>query len=196
MRAELLNAFPSEAHRRHTSVDLRDLAAGESVQLVFAVTSRRERDEAVTPNLHLHWVNPLTGAVEEINQDGATIAVGDASKATRDDAVAEPVALELTARDQREAVKLDREGRYRESRERFSQSVNRLSAAPQTLEVQEQLVRSAYRARMSADAAMSEHDRKLSVHEAHLRSRGGRRPEDGERGEAQHRGRPGRDSSR
>lgn len=196
MRAELLNAFPSEAHRRHTSVDLRDIAAGETVHLVFAVTSRREREEAITPNLHLHWVNPLSGAVEEINQDGATIAVGDASKATRNDAAAEPVALELTARDQREAVKLDREGRYRESRERFSQSYSRLQAAPQTAEIREEQIETHRLAMMRPDVAMSEHERKGSVYRATMRSRGGRRPERTEPDTIQHGGRPGKDYRR
>ncbi len=196
MRAELLNAFPSEAHRRHTSVDLRDLAAGESVHLVFAVTSRREREEAVTPNLHLHWVNPMTGAVEEINQDGATIAIGDATRATRNDAAAGPVALELAARDQREAVKLDREGRYRESRARFSQSAARLQAAPQTAEIREEQIEFRRLAMMSPDAALSEHERKGSVYKAQMRSRGGRRPEPSQPDAMQHRGRSGKDFSR
>ena len=37
VNAELINAFPTEIHRGHTSVDARDLAAGEQVHLVFAV---------------------------------------------------------------------------------------------------------------------------------------------------------------
>lgn len=178
VEATLINAFPSETHRRHTSVDLRDLAAGEEVQLVFAVTSRRVQGESMVPEMHLHWTNPKTGTIEDINDNGATIAVGDASNATRDDEAAATVALELGARDQREAVKLDREGRYRESRELFYQSAARLDSAPATADVREMRSSSMMRAQMSPDAAMSEHERKSSVRESHSRSRGGRRRDD------------------
>ncbi len=177
VKAELINAFPAETHRGHTSVDVRDLAASEQVHLVFAVTSRHIRGEEIVPELHLHWTDPRTGTVEEINQQGARIAVGDASNAKRDDAIAEKVALEYAARDHREAVKLDREGRFRESRDRFFQSASRLADAPDTEEIRG--VRAKTHALYSMDASMPmpEHDRKTAVHAAHRRSRGGRRPQ-------------------
>jgi Ca-activated chloride channel family protein len=182
--AELINAFPTETHRRHTSVDVRDLAAGEQVHLVFAVTSRRVRGESIVPELHLHWTNPRTSTVEEINQEGAPIAVGDTSNAQRDDAATEKVALEMAARDHREAVKLDREGRFRESRDRFFQSAARLEAAPDTEEVRGVRSRTRQLYSMDASMAMPEHDRKTAIHDAHRRSRGGRRP-DGEPGQGE-----------
>jgi Ca-activated chloride channel family protein len=175
--AELINAFPTESHRRHTSVDVRDLAAGEQVHLVFAVTSRRVHGESIVPELHLHWTDPRTGSVAEINEEGAAIIIGDTSNAQRDNAAAEKVALEMAARDDREAVKLDREGRYRESRDRFLQSAARLQSAPDTDEIREVMRASQERGHMTARMAMPEHDRKTAVHDAHRRSRGGRRPQ-------------------
>lgn len=177
VNAELINAFPAETHRGHTSVDVRDLAAGEQVHLVFAVTSRRAHGESIVPELHLHWTDPRTGSVVEVNEKGAAITIGDARNARRDDATAEKAALEMAARDHREAVKLDREGRFRESRDRFNQSVARLAAAPDTEEIREARVEAHYLYSMDASMAMPEHDRKTTVHAAHRRSRGGRRPQ-------------------
>ena len=129
------------------------------------------------PELHLHWTDPRTGSVAEINESGTAITVGDASNARRNDATAEKVALEMAARDQREAVKLDREGQYLESRELFHQSSARLAAAPDTEEIREARIGTQRFSAMSARMPMPEHDRKTAVHEAHRRSRGGRRPQ-------------------
>lgn len=173
--ANLVNSFPSESHNRHTSVDLRDLAAGDEVHLVFEVTSPRGSRGEIVPELHLHWTNPQTGAVDELNLAGTSIAFGDASMAVRNDAAAEIVALELTARDNRKAVELDRQGRYHDSRELLRYSAARLQAAPATEGVRNSMRMAEDMATMAEDQPMSEHDRKSRVYEAHSRSRGSRR---------------------
>lgn len=170
MQAELINAFPHDRHRNRASVDLRDLAAGEEVHLVFAVSARHIREEAIAPDVHLHWSIPASGEIQEINETSASLPVRTGSP-DRDDAAAEIVALELAARDHREAIKLDREGRYHESRQRFAASADMLRAAPQTANIRQMRVDSQTMAEY-AEAPMDEHSRKRTVHAAHLRSRG------------------------
>lgn len=169
---ELINAFPHQVHRNRISVDLRDLAAGEELDLVFAITYRHLPEAAVTPAMHLHWTNPDRGAVEEIDAPGSAIAVHNAPTRRNDD-VAGIVALALAARDHRAAVQLDREGRFRESRERFYASAKLLEQAPDTDDVRIWRDRSRQLSVMG-EAPMPEHERKQSVHDAHRLSRGRR----------------------
>lgn len=171
MRAELINAFPHDQHRNRASVDLRDLSAGEEVHLVFAVGSRHLRSDSITPELHLHWKVPSTGEVQEINESMASITVSSDTP-TRNDDAAGIVAMERAAREHREAIQLDREGRYQESRDRFRHSYDALMAAPDSNEVQELRARSAAMASHSMAAPMDEHTRKETVYSSHMRSRG------------------------
>ena len=82
--------------------------------------------------------------------------------------------MERAARDHRGGIRLDREGRSRESRRRFQASADRLAHAPQTVEVREEMAMSMRMASMEA-APLDEHTRKQRVFEAQRRSRGGRR---------------------
>ncbi len=170
MSAELINAFPHDQHRNRASVDLRDLAAGEELHLVFAVKARHIRETEIAPDVHLHWTSPHDGAIQEINETSTSLPVRDGAP-TRIDEVAEIVAMEVAARENREAVKLDREGRYRESRQRFAASADVLMAAPQSDRVRSEQI-SASRMAAYAEAPMDEHTRKQTVHAAHMRSRG------------------------
>lgn len=176
MRAELINAFPHDHHRNRASVDLRDLASGEEVRLVFAVTSRHLRAESITPELHLHWKVPASGEIQEINEHGQTIPVRTGTPDRNDD-TSVVASLELAAREHREAIRLDREGRYQESRDRFRYSRDVLMAAPQTVEVHELRERSLVMAE-HALTPMDEHIRKETVHTSHMRSRGRRMHDD------------------
>lgn len=170
MQAELINAFPHDQRRNRASVDLRDLSAGEKVNLVFAVSSRHVRADEISPELHLHWQLPTTGEIQEINESSASIAVSTETPTSHEDA-AVIVALELAAREHREAILLDREGRYQESRDLFRQSYDRLMAAPDSDEVLDLRERSAAMA-SQAIRPMDEHMRKETVHASHMRSRG------------------------
>lgn len=170
MSAELINAFPHDQHRNRASVDLRDLAAGEELHLVFAIRARHIRESEIAPDVHLHWTSPNNGSIAEINETSTSLPVRDDAP-TRNDEVAEIVAMELAARDQREAVKLDREGRYRESRQLFAASADALMAAPQSDRVRTEQI-SARRMADLAEAPIDEHTRKQTVHAAHMRSRG------------------------
>lgn len=173
MRAELINAFPHDQHRNRASVDLRDLSAGEEVHLVFGISSRRVRSNTITPDLHLHWKAPSTGEIKEINEPAARIAVSTETP-TRNDNAAVIVALEHAAREHREAIQLDREGRYQESRDRFRHSYDSLMAAPDSIHVQQLRESSEAMANHSLAAPMDEHTRKQTVHSSHMRSRGRR----------------------
>lgn len=170
MRAELINAFPHDEHRNRASVDLRDLSAGEEIHLVFAISSRHIRANTVEPEIHLHWTDPGNGAIAEINQLATPLPVQPEAQIRNDDA-AVIVAMELAARDHRAAVKLDREGRFQESRQHFRHAAAMLQSAPMTEETQS-VMRESSRLASQPMAPMDEHTRKSTVHTAHARSRG------------------------
>lgn len=170
MKAELINAFPHDQHRNRASVDLRNLSAGEELHLVFAVSARHLREEQVTPELHLHWTVPGTGTIEELDVPATSIPVLPGAPARNDDA-AVIVAMERAARDHREAIRLDREGRYEESRKRFFDAAQVLQDAPET-DASREVRRDSMRLAQTTMAPLDEHERKRTVHAAHARSRG------------------------
>lgn len=170
MKAELINTFPHDQHRNRASVDLRDLSAGEELHLVFAISARHLHEEEVTPELHLHWTVPGTCTIEEIDIPASSIPVLPGDPVRIDDA-AVIVAMELAARDHREAIRLDREGRFQESRQHFFQAARVLQAAPETDESRE-VWRDSMRLGQETMAPLNEHERKRTVHAAHARSRG------------------------
>lgn len=180
IRGQLVNAFPVERHGKTVRVDLRDLSGDETLDLVFDVMVRegaRERD--LSPTAELQWMAPHAGNRAAIHQELPAIALVDdetARSAPRDDDAATVAALERAARDQREAVRLDREGDYRASRQAFRRSANRLSAAPQTVQVREEMLIVSNLA-MAAERPLDEHTRKQRVFETHARSRGRSRDE-------------------
>jgi hypothetical protein len=137
------------------------------------MSARYIDSSSVAPDLHLHWTNPSTGAVVEINVAGAPIDVR-AEAPQRNDTAAGIVALELAARDHRAAIELDRSGNYRASRNRFRQAADMLMRAPDSDDVRELRVMSSEMASQSGYMAMTERDRKHTVHQAHRRSRGRR----------------------
>ncbi|MBA2248489.1 MAG: hypothetical protein H0W23_10190, partial [Chloroflexia bacterium] len=78
----------------------------------------------------------------------------------------------------REAIRLDREGRYEESRHRFRSAGQVLAAAPRTVAVVSQIRISEELASASVAAPLAERTRKerVAYHAGH--SRGGRRRPD------------------
>ena len=91
---------------------------------------------------------------------------------TNDDARA-IVAIERAGRSQRDAIDLDRQGRYRESREAFNAGYANLMAAPETdaILMERQIT---YNLAAAPMAPLSEETRKERVHARMQRSRGSR----------------------
>jgi len=131
LRAQLLNMFPSSREGKTITVQLRDLADGEEVNLVFVVTHRGRADA-------MSW---LTGDIQALDPDGEPIQIelgipalrrvpdAEAHAAPRDNMVSVYRAQEQSLLDQREALRLDREGRFAESRQAFATSRLRLEEA-------------------------------------------------------------------
>lgn len=177
MRAELINQFPVARHGKTISVDIRDLSAGEKIALVFAVTVQTEHTHDLEPTMELTWYDPQQSHESGRHEEIPGLRVGtaeEAARTTRNDTAAEIAALEHSAKEQREAIRLDREGRYQESRERFREASSRLMAAPQSARVREEAgVALSYMKRDMA-APLSEDDRKSRVQQVQRRSRGKR----------------------
>jgi Ca-activated chloride channel family protein len=175
VRGQLVNAFPVERSGKTVRVDLRDLAAGESVDLVFDVTVRMGASgDDVSPMAELQWLSPRSGQRVAIHEEltGLSLVEDDiALHAPRDEEASAIAALERAARSQHEAVRLDREGDYRASRQAFQRSADLLSAAPQTVAVREEMMVASNLA-MAAERPLDEHTRKQRVFETHARSRG------------------------
>jgi Ca-activated chloride channel family protein len=175
VRGELVNAFPVERNGKTVRVDLRDLSAGESVDLVFDVTLRMGASaDDLSPMVELQWLPPHSGQRAAIHNEIAGLMLVDddsAGHAPRDEDASAIAALERAARAQHEAVRLDREGDYRASRRAFQRSADLLSAAPQTVEVREEMMVASNLA-MAAERPLDEHTRKQRIFETHARSRG------------------------
>lgn len=173
MRARLINRFPVERQGSTLTVDLRELAGGDSVSLVFEITTRPGLPVAqLAPTLTLDWTHPATGQTMGIHRELDPLTLGDEASARNDDA-AERIAMERAARDHREAIRLDREGRFEESRGYFRQATVAMRAAPMTEEIREE-IRISEELAGAPLAPLDEHTRKQRVFEAQRRSRGGR----------------------
>lgn len=178
MRARLVNAFPVSRSGKTITVDLRDLAAGDEVSLIFDLTiAAGALGTTLAPSLRLTWVDPATDRRETWEGTGPAItraSEDDLRDAPVDDEVAELAALERASRDRREAVRLDRAGQYVASRAMFSQAASVLSAAPQSLAVQAELRDSLSLAAADATSGLAEDVRKQRLSDDQRRSRGRR----------------------
>jgi Ca-activated chloride channel homolog len=180
MHAHLINAFPVERTGGTFYIDLRDLAGGDDVALVFDITTAPgEERSRLAPTMQIVWTDPATGQQAERHADPAPVTRvprEEAHRAPLNDEAREQIVMERSARDHREAIRLDREGRFAESRAHFRHAGAMLAAAPPSARVVEEL-------RMSEDLAarshapLDEHTRKQRVFESHSRSRGSRRQE-------------------
>jgi Ca-activated chloride channel family protein len=177
MHARLVNAFPVERHGRAFTVDLRDLASGIDLSLVFDIRVKSGLSSGtLAPSLKLDWTHPATGQQMGLHRDLDPLTLADeitAARAPRNDEAARTVALERAARDHREAIRLDREGRFEESRSHFRMASRAMQAAPMNQEIREEIRISEELANASF-APLDEHTRKQRVFEAQRRSRGRR----------------------
>lgn len=176
-----LNAFPTRRVGKTISVNLSDLAAGDEVTLCFdcwAVSGERDPSAIDHATARLSWTDPAAERREELDLRLPALTLGtreEADRAPVDDEVREQAALERAAHARREGIRLDRAGRFAESRSRFRHAATLLSAAPQSTEVQQAFQMSAQLADADAATALAESVRKQRFADDHRRSRG-RRP--------------------
>lgn len=147
--------------------------------LVFDISvGQSAREDVLGLMIALDWVNPKSRERSGTHRELPPLRLADAESARhapRNDEAAGTIAMERAAREHRDAIRLDREGRYRESRQRFQQSADMLARAPQTVAIREERAVSMRLASMDA-SPLDEHTRKQRVFEAQRRSRGSRRP--------------------
>lgn len=136
LRAHLLNMFPSQRQGKTITVDLRDLIDQDTVDLIFEVTHRGHLGPSSSRvRGQIRVVDPgdgstIVGAIEVPELTFAPDA--EAVTAPRNHVVGVARAYEQSLLDQREALRLDREGRYLESRRVFEASSSRLRLADET----------------------------------------------------------------
>lgn len=141
LRARLVNAFPVNRVGRTHTVDLRSLRSEEDLKLLFTVTSAPHASGPLVAGARLSWTDPLTQKPATTVMATEPLLCVDPTEAAafpKDPEVAEALALEEAAKAHREAIRLDREGRYDESRRVFSRSMTILAGAPDSSEVMEQ----------------------------------------------------------
>ncbi len=176
VQARLISAFPIERRGKRMSVALRDLSAGDEMRLVFTVTAKPMAIGAQQiATLHLQWTDPAADARREMQMELTPLIAAnpEAVAATPvNEEVAEEAALQRAAAAQREAMRLDREGRFAEARAHLRQSVQSLAAAPQSARVADVLERSSRLAEMDDAFGYSEDVRKQVTFEATSRLRG------------------------
>lgn len=179
LRAYLANAFPVTRVGKTLTIDLRDLASGDGIDLIFRVTTGPWSPGPIPPfAARLVWTDPDSGqhvALDCPIDPLSRVSAEEAGVVPGDDMVRERAGLELAARAHREAIRLDREGRFEESRHQFRSAGQALLAAPQSVEVAAQIRVSEELASASMAAPLAERTRKerVAYHADH--SRGGRR---------------------
>ena len=177
IHAHLINAFPAHREGKTITVDLRDLAARDEINLVFEIhTAPGEVRTSLRPSIKLSWTDAETNARTRLSQEIDMLVRApsqDVEDAPVNDDARAIVAMERTGRSQRDALELDRQGRYQESRAAFNASYANLMAAPETdaILAERQIAWSIAAAPM---APLSEETRKERVHTRMQRSRGSR----------------------
>ncbi|MGC4106801.1 MAG: VWA domain-containing protein [Thermomicrobiales bacterium] len=175
VRAALINAFPAHREGKTITVELRDLSAGETLRLVFAVeVAAGELGSTVAPSLMLSWTDDVGRHRFVQPVPTLTLATPEVVASTpNDDEARATVVLERAAKAQREAINLDRQGRYEESRRLFAANRDMLMHAPQTADIMQEALRHGELA-AAPMAPLSEEARKERVFSAARRSRGHR----------------------
>lgn len=177
IHAHLVNAFPAHRAGKTITVDLRDLAAGDEINLVFEIhTAPGEMRTSLRPSIKLSWTDAETNERTRFSRevDGLVRASShDVEDAPTNDDARAIVAIERAGRSQRDAIDLDRQGRYRESREAFNAGYVNLMAAPETdaILAERQIT---YNLAAAPMAPLNEETRKERVHARMQRSRGSR----------------------
>jgi Ca-activated chloride channel homolog len=179
--AELVSAFPVETRESALDVAIGDLAAGDEIDLVFAVRAGHgNAGDLLRVGVTACWTDPRADARREIDARLDPLRRAEASEvtaATPDDLVVERAARQRAAAERRVGLELDRAGRFAESRARMRVSQDFLAAAPMTAEVQDDLAESVALASAPPTSAYGSHTRKSAQLRETLRRRGRRESE-------------------
>ena len=160
VRGKLISNLPYERHGKTFEITVGDLPSGESIDLLLQVNARGGIVGEILPmTIAAVWSDPI--ANREARWDGAPTPLARAEERVVtavpiDPDVAEKAALQRAANAQREALRLDREGRYAESRESMRSSGVALRSAPPTDRVAQELAYMDAMASAPADAMYSE----------------------------------------
>ncbi len=178
VRATLVNPFPVERHGKRLEIALRDLPAGDELDLVFVVTARPGQPGALHHlELVARWSDPAADARRGEQPVLPPLRYADREEIAAtpaDPVVAEQAALQHAAAERRAAMRLDRSGRHAESRAGLRRAAALLQAAPQTDAVREDLDGISEAFTFEASAPLPEETRKRSTWDAHRRARGKR----------------------
>lgn len=178
LRAWGVSAYPTTRHARTITVSVGDLTAGDETTLVFDLTTRDIPKGTRLPiDMILSWTDTDTGRAEQKTLGFEGLVAGseiDAQRSPADLDIAEQAALQRAAQQQREAMRLDLQGRYRESRQMHQKALGFLMNAPRTATVTDRAEEALRFAEYDADRAYAEDDRKSLVHRSMRRARGRR----------------------
>lgn len=174
-RVELVNPFPIEEINGRTIVSLGDLAASDEIVLIFRV----DLPPAPSGVEHMGYVNARwfnAAIATNVNQKVILeslrwVSRAEAERHPADPEVVERAAVQRAHVEQREAMRLDREGRHGESRERLSHARDVLAAAPASASVRALHAEVDQLASMDVDLAFDESTRKRTTSDAFRRSR-------------------------
>ena len=181
VRGTLVGPYPAERQGKRITVALGDLPAGEEIPLLLSLRVAPGALGAVHRlAAEATWVDPAADARRGRALDVPPLAYAGAAtvEATAGDPqVREQVALQTTAAAHREAVRLDRAGRYVESRRVLHEATATLMAAPATDAIVDYRTRHARVAGAAADLPLAEEERKRVTWGAHRVARGRRTDE-------------------
>jgi Ca-activated chloride channel family protein len=166
----LLNAFPATVHGETLRIDLRDLVAGDTLDLILELDiPAGAEDRIITAALHFGDGQMIAVPLPHLQRRVATEIAGIAP----DPEVLQKHALELSTRARREAMRLDRAGDITGSRTVLREAFVTLDMAPASPKIRalsHELMTMAEETK-----AFDENTRKRVVHESHAQSRGYKR---------------------
>lgn len=175
MKAWLVSTFRNERAQRVRTIEVGDLPAGDEIVLVFDVeVEPRQAGTSHLATLDVTWLDPVTSIEQQVQfplpalRSAVSLEVQDCPQ---DAFVLEQGALQRAARAQQEAMRLDREGRYSESRSQHRLAFDMLEAAPDSLIVAERRGEAKGLADYDATQGYSETERKRASWAAFNRSR-------------------------
>ena len=143
--------------------------------LVNVQTPRSMVGAMLMVGIELSWVDTATGKPHRFEISAPALPIVPAGSPLLDErntSVTEQAALQQAALNQREAMRLDREGHYAESREAHKQAAALLASMPQTDLISERLSEAEAFALFAPNSAMPEQIRKQAVHNSFRRGRG------------------------
>lgn len=178
IHARLVNAFPAERKGKTITVAIGDLPAGRAIELVFDVEVKAGVAGTLhQPSLAANWTDVAHDRRRDFALELPALRLGtreEAEAAAMDEEVAKAAALEHLDAAQREAMRLDREGRYAESRARLREGLRFIAAAPMSPAMSARAQELEMLAEHDVDRAYSSDTHKRVMFDAMRRSRGHR----------------------